>query len=98
MRCLRIGIPRIQTGAILVTLRRNLNPPPRPTPRKSVMPFKVQVGPHQVSIHHGQTVLVAEPDGQINSPSEKGLYFFDTRVISNWTIYANGAPWELLNG
>jgi len=62
------------------------------------MPFKVQVGPHQVSIHHGQTVLVSEPDGQINWPSEKGLYFFDTRVISSWTIYANGTPWELLNG
>ena len=62
------------------------------------MPFKVQVGPHQVSIHHGQTVLVAEPDGQIHWPSEKGLYFFDTRVISSWTIYANGEPWELLNG
>ena len=62
------------------------------------MPFKVQVGPHQVSIHHGQTVLVSEPDGQINWPSEKGLYFFDTRVISSWAIYANGEPWELLNG
>ena len=62
------------------------------------MPFKVQVGPHQVSIHHGQTVLVSEADGQINWPSEKGLYFFDTRVISSWTIYANGEPWELLNG
>jgi N-terminal domain of (some) glycogen debranching enzymes len=62
------------------------------------MPFKVQVGPHQVAIHHGQTVLVSEPDGQINWPSEKGLYFFDTRVISSWTIYANGEPWELLNG
>src|SRR5499433_29895 len=66
--------------------------------RKTVMPFKVQVGPHQISIHHGQTVLVAEPDGQINWPSEKGLYFFDTRVISSWAIYANGEPWELLNG
>ena len=62
------------------------------------MPFKVQVGPHQISIHHGQTVLVGEPDGQIHWPSEKGLYFFDTRVISSWTIYANGEPWELLNG
>src|SRR5262244_821870 len=66
--------------------------------RKTVMPFKVQVGPHQVSIHHGQTVLVAEPDGQINWPSEKGLYFLDTRVISSWTVYANGEPWDLLNG
>src|SRR5712664_3608170 len=62
------------------------------------MPFKVQVGPHQVSIHQGQTVLVTEPDGQINWPSEKGLYFLDTRVVSNWAIYANGEPWELLNG
>src|SRR5260370_35379333 len=62
------------------------------------MPFKVQVGPHQVSIHQGQTVLVSEPDGQINSPSERGLYFFDTRIISSWAIYANGEPWELLNG
>lgn len=62
------------------------------------MPFQVQVGPHQISIHYGQTVLVSEPDGQINWPSEKGLYFFDTRVISSWTIYANGEPWDLLNG
>jgi len=62
------------------------------------MPFKVQVGPHQVSIHQGQTVLVTEPDGQINWPSEKGLYFFDTRVISSWAIYANGELWNLLNG
>jgi glycogen debranching enzyme len=62
------------------------------------MPFKVQVGPHQVAIHHGQTLLVSEPDGQINWPSEKGLYFNDTRVISSWAIYANGEPWILLNG
>ena len=62
------------------------------------MPFRVQIGPHQVPIHHGQTVLVSEPDGQINPPSDKGLYFFDTRVISSWTIYANGEPWDLLNG
>jgi glycogen debranching enzyme len=62
------------------------------------MPFKVHVGPHQIAIHHGQTVLVSEPDGQINWPSEKGLYFNDTRLISSWTIYANGEPWTLLNG
>jgi glycogen debranching enzyme len=62
------------------------------------MSFKVQVGPQQVSIHQGQTVLVSEPDGQIKWPSDKGLYFFDTRVISNWAIYANGEPWDLLNG
>ncbi|MGO8917522.1 MAG: glycogen debranching N-terminal domain-containing protein [Stellaceae bacterium] len=62
------------------------------------MAFKVQVGPQQISIHQGQTVLISEQDGQINWPSEKGLYFFDTRVISSWTIYANGEPWQQLNG
>jgi hypothetical protein len=43
------------------------------------MAFKVQVGPAQIAIHQGQTVLV-------------------TRVISAWAIYANGTPWDLLNG
>jgi hypothetical protein len=62
------------------------------------MAFKVQVGPPQIAIHEGQTVLVSEPDGQITWPSEKGLYFLDTRMVSNWAIYANGEPWELLNG
>ena len=62
------------------------------------MSFKVQVGPPQIAIQHGQTVLVSDPDGQINWPSERGLYFLDTRVISAWAIYANGEPWDLLNG
>jgi glycogen debranching enzyme len=62
------------------------------------MAFKVHVGPPQIAIHHGQTVLITEPDGQISWPSDKGLYFLDTRIISNWAIYANGEPWELLNG
>jgi len=62
------------------------------------MAFKVQVGPPQIAIHHGQTVLVTEQDGQIRWPSDRGLYFLDTRIISSWSIYANGEPWELLNG
>jgi hypothetical protein len=62
------------------------------------MAFKVQVGPPQISIHQGQTVLITEQDGQINWPSDKGLYFLDTRVVSSWRVYTNGEPWELLNG
>jgi glycogen debranching enzyme len=65
---------------------------------RNIMAFKVQVGPPLISIHQGQTVLITEQDGQINWPSEKGLYFFDTRIVSSWAIYANGEPWELLNG
>jgi glycogen debranching enzyme-like protein len=85
------GVP----GTRRSSLRHMQASAPRPQLRNCVMPFKVQVGPQQVSIHQGQTVLVSEPDGQINWPSEKGLYFLDTRVISSWTIYANGEPWEL---
>jgi len=62
------------------------------------MPFKVQVGPQQIAIHQGQTVLITEPDGQINWPSDKGLYFRDTRILSSWAIYANGEAWQALNG
>jgi glycogen debranching enzyme len=62
------------------------------------MPFKVQVGPPQIAIHQAMTVLVTEPDGQIAWPSDKGLYFFDTRLISAWSMYANGEPWDLLSG
>ena len=45
-----------------------------------------------------QTVLITDPNGQVTWPSDKGLYFFDTRLISAWAIYANGEPWDLLNG
>ena len=62
------------------------------------MTFKVQVGPPQIAIHQGQTILVSEEDGQISFPTDKGLYFRDTRIISAWSIYANGVSWTLLNG
>ena len=62
------------------------------------MAFKVQVGPPQIAIHQGQIILLTEPDGQIAWPSDKGLYFFDTRVLSAWAVYANGETWDLLSG
>ena len=61
------------------------------------MSFEIKVGPPQLAIHHGQTVLVCEPNGEIAPPTDKGLYFYDTRLISSWRIYANGTPWDLLN-
>ena len=62
------------------------------------MAFKVQVGPPQIAIHQGQSVLVTEPDGQVTFPTDRGLYFYDTRMLSFWTIQANGEDWDLLNG
>jgi len=60
--------------------------------------FKVQVGPAQITIHQGRTVLVCEPDGTVPAHSEKGLYFNDTRLISSWSLYADGQRWDLLSG
>ncbi len=62
------------------------------------MSFRVQVGPPQISIHQGETILVTDTDGQMSWPSDKGLYFLDTRLVSAWAIYANGQGWDLLNG
>lgn len=62
------------------------------------MTFKVQVGPAQIAIHQGRTVLVCESDGAIAYPSEKGLYFDDTRIVSSWSLYADGQRWDLLSG
>ena len=62
------------------------------------MSFKVQVGPAQIAIHHGMTVLVTESNGEMTWPSDMGLYLHDTRLISAWSVQANGESWDLLNG
>jgi glycogen debranching enzyme len=62
------------------------------------MTFKVQVGPPQIAIHQAKTVLVTDPNGEMDWPSDRGLYLQDTRLISGWSAQANGESWELLNG
>ena len=61
------------------------------------MPLEIKVGPAQLAIHQGHTVLISEPDGQMSWPTDKGLYFYDTRLVSAYALYANGQVWELLN-
>ncbi|MGI4857647.1 MAG: amylo-alpha-1,6-glucosidase, partial [Janthinobacterium lividum] len=62
------------------------------------MAVKIRVGPPQIAIHQGHSVLLTQTDGQIASPSDKGLFFRDTRLVSSWRAYVNGVSWELLNG
>jgi glycogen debranching enzyme len=62
------------------------------------MTFKVRVGPAQIAIYHASTVLVTEPNGEMVWPSDHGLYLLDTRLISAWSVQANGENWDLLNG
>ena len=61
------------------------------------MPVEIKVGPPQLAIHQGFTVLVTNPDGGITWPSDKGLYYCDTRLISAYAVYTNGLEWSLLN-
>jgi glycogen debranching enzyme len=62
------------------------------------MTFKVRVGPPRIAIHHTSTVLVTEPNGEMTWPSDQGLYLLDTRLISAWSVQANGEIWDLLTG
>ena len=61
------------------------------------MAVEIKVGPPQLAVHQGFTILITEPDGSVTWPSDKGLYSNDTRLISAYSIYANGEPWSLLN-
>lgn len=62
-----------------------------------LIPTKTRVGAAGLTIHEGYCVLFTEYDGQMDGASEKGLYHCDTRLLSRWNIYANGAPWRLLD-
>ena len=61
------------------------------------MPLERTQSPPQLVIHDNGTVWTAEPNGQILNHEKKGLFFRDTRLISGWTVTANGEPWDLLN-
>ncbi len=61
------------------------------------MAVEIKVGPPQLAIHQGYTVLITDLDGQMAWSTDKGLYFFDTRVISAYSVYANGQSWDLLS-
>jgi len=60
--------------------------------------LEIKVGPPQLTVHQGYTVMVSEPDGQIPDLSQNGLFFLDTRLICVWSLFADGVPWKLLNG
>ena len=61
------------------------------------MPFEVSVGPPILTINQGNTFMVTELSGEINSGTECGVFWKDTRFISHYKIYSNGAPWTTLS-
>lgn len=68
---------------------------------KQDMAFEITVGPPLRSISDGWTVLVCAPDGSLHGETgaegNHGVYWRDTRLLSAWSIQANGVPWQLLN-
>src|SRR5690242_19845633 len=61
------------------------------------MPFEITVGEPKLALHQGNSVLVTDRDGGIRWPSDNGLYFYDTRLLSSWQIYVNGESLRLLS-
>lgn len=61
------------------------------------MALEISIGSPQLVIHQGDTIWAADADGQLSDDSMHGLMFRDTRLISLWQLYANGAPWTLLS-
>jgi glycogen debranching enzyme len=60
--------------------------------------LEIKVGPPQLAVHQGYTVMVSDPDGQIRKEGDQGLYFLDTRLISSYALFADGVAWTFLNG
>ena len=61
------------------------------------MALEVTVGPPVLTINNGYSFLVSELDGSITPASDQGLYSRDTRYLSGYQLYINGASWALLN-
>ena len=61
------------------------------------MSYEISVGPDQLTLNIGEVVLISESDGQIRQPSERGLFYRDTRLISEWMATVDGRPWTLLS-
>ena len=61
------------------------------------MNLEITVGPEQLVVHQGHSILLTDRDGRIPWPTDRGLYFLDTRMVSSWQIFANGEEWDLLS-
>lgn len=61
------------------------------------MAIEVTVGPPLVTINHGNTFIVSEPDGSITPHTDQGVYSRDTRYLSSYEFFADGERWMLQN-
>ncbi len=50
------------------------------------MALEIAVGPRKLVLNQGSSFAVTDQDGQINWPTDKGVYYPDTRMILSWRI------------
>jgi glycogen debranching enzyme len=65
--------------------------------RRWEIAIEVTVGPPLITITRGDTFVLAEPDGCITAYTDQGIYSHDTRYVSNYEMFADGARWTLQN-
>jgi glycogen debranching enzyme len=53
----------------------------------------IRVGPPRLTLHHGTMVLVTNHSGEIRPKAEEGLFYHDTRFLSQYNFIINGQPW-----
>ncbi len=57
------------------------------------MPLEIRVGPSQLVIHYGSTVLVTDASGEISARAQLGLFSLDTRFLSVYSLSINEEKW-----
>ncbi len=61
------------------------------------MPVEIKVGQPVITINQGSTFMVTDQRGEIDPESEQGVFAGDTRFVSFYQLYINGARWQLLS-
>ncbi|HYU49430.1 MAG TPA: glycogen debranching N-terminal domain-containing protein, partial [Candidatus Limnocylindria bacterium] len=61
------------------------------------MTLPIQVGPATVTINRDDRVVVCQPDGRIEATADEGFFARDTRFVSGYDMWINGARPVLLN-
>ena len=55
------------------------------------MPVEIKVGQPVITINQGSTFMVTDQRGEIDPESEQGVFAGDTRFVSFYQLYINGA-------
>ena len=61
------------------------------------MSVQIRVGPPVITINQGSTFMLTDQRGEIDLESEQGVFAGDTRFVSFYQLYINGARWDLLS-